>query len=69
MTTLIPREPYTQEELARLYPQGLQLQLVQVVRSRQLTFQGTRAKANGYQYSSFAMVSYLSHESSFPELC
>ncbi|CAG8426530.1 unnamed protein product [Penicillium salamii] len=30
MTTLIPREPYTQEELARLYPQGLQLQLVQV---------------------------------------
>ncbi|CAG8163984.1 unnamed protein product [Penicillium olsonii] len=30
MTTLIPREPYTQDELARLYPQGLQLQLVQV---------------------------------------
>lgn len=31
MTTLIPREPYTPEELANLYPQGLQLQLVQVV--------------------------------------
>ncbi|KAJ5361583.1 Histidine phosphatase superfamily clade-2 [Penicillium brevicompactum] len=30
MTTLIPREPYTQDELAHLYPQGLQLQLVQV---------------------------------------
>ncbi|KAJ6148715.1 Histidine phosphatase superfamily clade-2 [Penicillium chrysogenum] len=31
MTTLIPREPYTQEELARLYPPALKLQLVQVV--------------------------------------
>ncbi|KAJ5480079.1 Histidine phosphatase superfamilyclade-2 [Penicillium desertorum] len=30
MTTLIPREPYTQEELARLYPPALKLQLVQV---------------------------------------
>jgi acid phosphatase len=32
MTTLIPREPYTQDELARLYPENLKLQLVQVVR-------------------------------------
>lgn len=31
MTTLVPREPYSQEELERLYPKGLQLQLVQVV--------------------------------------
>ncbi|KAJ5114346.1 hypothetical protein NUU61_000105 [Penicillium alfredii] len=30
MTTLIPREPYSAEELARLYPKGLKLQLVQV---------------------------------------
>ncbi|CDM31549.1 hypothetical protein DTO013E5_2167 [Penicillium roqueforti] len=30
MTTLIPREPYTQDELARLYPPALKLQLVQV---------------------------------------
>ncbi|PWY95342.1 histidine acid phosphatase [Aspergillus sclerotioniger CBS 115572] len=30
MTTLIPREPYSQEELERLYPQDLKLQLVQV---------------------------------------
>ena len=31
MTTLIPREPYSPEELNRLYPKELQLQLVQVV--------------------------------------
>ena len=31
MTTLVPRPPYTQEELARLYPNSLKLQLVQVV--------------------------------------
>lgn len=31
MTTLKPREPYSPEELAKLYPKGLQLQLVQVV--------------------------------------
>ncbi|KAJ5226447.1 hypothetical protein N7468_007672 [Penicillium chermesinum] len=30
MTTLIPREPYSQEELNQLYPKGLKLQLVQV---------------------------------------
>ncbi|KAJ5872940.1 uncharacterized protein N7529_005293 [Penicillium soppii] len=30
MTSLIPREPYTQDELARLYPKELKLQLVQV---------------------------------------
>ncbi|PYH92558.1 phosphoglycerate mutase-like protein [Aspergillus ellipticus CBS 707.79] len=30
MTTLIPREPYSQEELDRLYPRDLKLQLVQV---------------------------------------
>src|ERR1700710_2814175 len=31
MTTLQPRGPYSQEELLKLYPQGLQLQLVQVL--------------------------------------
>ena len=31
MTTLVPRPPYTQDELARLYPKTLKLQLVQVV--------------------------------------
>lgn len=31
MTTLQPREPYSQEELKKLYPEGLQLQLVQVL--------------------------------------
>ncbi|KAL1957467.1 hypothetical protein VTO42DRAFT_5930 [Malbranchea cinnamomea] len=30
MTTLIPREPYTKEELQKLYPKNLELQLVQV---------------------------------------
>ncbi|KAM3070242.1 hypothetical protein ACMFMG_010079 [Clarireedia jacksonii] len=31
MTTLQPRGPYSQEELAKLYPEGLQLQLVQIL--------------------------------------
>jgi len=31
MTTLQPRGPYSQEELQKLYPDGLQLQLVQVL--------------------------------------
>ena len=31
MTTLVPRDPYTPEELRELYPEGLKLQLVQVV--------------------------------------
>lgn len=31
MTTLVPRPPYTQDELALLYPKSLKLQLVQVV--------------------------------------
>lgn len=31
MTTLIPRKPYTDEELGQLYPAGLQLQFVQVL--------------------------------------
>ncbi|EFX03212.1 histidine acid phosphatase [Grosmannia clavigera kw1407] len=31
MTSLVPRKPYTDEELGRLYPAGLQLQLVQVL--------------------------------------
>ncbi|KAK4230795.1 histidine phosphatase superfamily [Podospora fimiseda] len=31
MTTLIPRKPYTDEELTKLYPPNLELQLVQVL--------------------------------------
>lgn len=31
MTTLIPRAPYTQEELATLYPSDLELRQVQVI--------------------------------------
>lgn len=31
MTSLVPREPYSAEELAQLYPKDLKLQLVQVV--------------------------------------
>lgn len=32
MTTLVPRGPYSKEELEKLYPKGLRLQLVQIVR-------------------------------------
>lgn len=31
MTTLIPRQFYSQEELDKLYPKELELQLVQIV--------------------------------------
>lgn len=31
MTTLIPRQPYSQDELEKLYPKELELQLVQIV--------------------------------------
>ena len=31
MTTLVPRSPYSQDELDRLYPKHVKLQLVQVV--------------------------------------
>jgi len=31
MTTLQPRAPYSQDELQQLYPESLQLQLVQVL--------------------------------------
>lgn len=31
MTSLLPREPYSKEELEKLYPKDLKLQLVQVV--------------------------------------
>ena len=34
MTSLPPRGPYSEEELEKLYPKGLQLQLVQIVRSK-----------------------------------
>lgn len=31
MTTIIPRAPYSKDELKALYPDNLQLQLVQIV--------------------------------------
>ncbi|KAK0623606.1 putative acid phosphatase [Immersiella caudata] len=31
MTTLVPRKPYTEDELQQLYPHGLQLHLVQIL--------------------------------------
>ena len=31
MSTLVPRKPYTDEELKQLYPQGLSLQFVQIL--------------------------------------
>ena len=37
MTTYVPRPPYSQEELDRLYPKQLKLQLVQVVRRNDLS--------------------------------
>ena len=33
MTTLVPRPPYTQDEIDQLYPKRVKLQLVQVVRA------------------------------------
>lgn len=41
MTTLTPREPYSKEELERLYPKNLKLQLVQVV---SIVFSGREKK-------------------------
>ncbi|PKX93682.1 putative acid phosphatase [Aspergillus novofumigatus IBT 16806] len=41
MTTLVPREPYSKEELEKLYPKELQLQLVQVLDLRTV-IQGER---------------------------
>lgn len=34
MTTFVPRPPYSREELDRLYPKNLNLQLVQIVRDQ-----------------------------------
>lgn len=31
MTTLVPRPPYSKDEVNKLYPQGLELRLVQVL--------------------------------------
>lgn len=55
MTTLTPREPYTPEELERLYPKGLKLQLVQVVSLLGLN----PLRQNTNLCSSFAMVRSL----------
>jgi acid phosphatase len=38
MTTLIPRQFYSQEELDKLYPQELELQLVQIVSTDAASF-------------------------------
>jgi acid phosphatase len=37
MTTLIPRQFYSQEELDKLYPKELELQLVQIVSADNVT--------------------------------
>ena len=42
MTTFVPRAPYSKEELAQLYPQELELQLVQVVSIRVLNAHGMK---------------------------
>lgn len=42
MTTLIPREAYSPEELQRLYPKDLKLQLVQVVSLAYLFYRAER---------------------------
>lgn len=56
MTTLIPREPYSQEELAKLYPKSLKLELVQVV-SLVAVLKPIKADFR----SSFAMVRHQLH--------
>lgn len=37
MTTLVPRQPYSKDELEKLYPRELELQLVQIVRQMIVT--------------------------------
>jgi acid phosphatase len=37
MTTFVPRQFYSQEEIEKLYPKELELQLVQIVRLDSLT--------------------------------
>jgi hypothetical protein len=37
MTTFIPRQFYSEEEIEKLYPKELELQLVQIVRVNHLT--------------------------------
>lgn len=48
MTTLNPREPYSPEELERLYPKNLKLELVQVVSHGIRNLSGGAAVANYY---------------------
>lgn len=67
MTTLIPREAYTKEELEKLYPKGLELQLVQVVCCFILRH-GCQFSANCFLvvFSSYAMVIYSASISMTP---
>lgn len=60
MTTLQPRPPYTQEELEKLYPKELQLQLVQVVSLlRARITEGRSQKHAGWAISfSFLYISW-----------
>jgi hypothetical protein len=45
MTTLQPREPYSPEELRKLYPEGLQLQLVQILLRHGVKYQLIKSTA------------------------
>jgi hypothetical protein len=56
MTTLIPRQFYSQEELDKLYPKELELQLVQIVSTNNVASPCATADWNT---SYFAMVSFL----------
>jgi acid phosphatase len=56
MTTLIPRQFYSQEELDKLYPKELELQLVQIVSTNAIASLCTTAN---YNTSYCAMVSIL----------
>jgi hypothetical protein len=45
MTTLQPREPYSPKELRKLYPEGLQLQLVQILLRHGVQYQLIKSTA------------------------
>jgi hypothetical protein len=60
MTTLIPRQPYSQEEINKLYPRELKLQLVQVVSSTDLPRKICRLGA----YLNVCSLQFLRHGAS-----
>ena len=64
MTTLVPRPPYTPDELARLYPNNLKLQLVQVV-CEVLLFQRLPIEVGIYLYhtGNMCLLTFRYHSS------